>query len=72
VVVALLIGSVVLRTKRHAFVIITIAMLLAAQILAVNFRDAPRARTASRSNCRSGARIIQNIPFYYLSCSCWC
>jgi branched-chain amino acid transport system permease protein len=36
VLVAVLVGSVVLRTRGHAFVIITIALLLAAQIVATS------------------------------------
>ena len=39
VVLATLIGMVVLRTRGHAFVIITIALLLSAQIVATNWRS---------------------------------
>jgi branched-chain amino acid transport system permease protein len=65
VIVALLIGSVVLRAKGPAFVIITIALLLIFQILAVN--------TPAVTNGSDGITLelpfwdpeIGNIPFYY-------
>ena len=71
-VAATLVGMVVLRTRGHAFVIITIALLLAMQVLVNNF--------ASVTNGSNGVNVplpfwssdYQNMPFYYLSsCSCW-
>ena len=62
--VAVVIGSVVLRTRGHAFVIITIALLLPAQIVATNWSRSPTAPTGSRWSCRSGPDF-QNMPFYY-------
>jgi len=66
VVVALLIGSVVLRTSGHAFVIITIAMLLAAQILAVNFKGFTQGSDGITLELPFWNRDYQNIPFYYI------
>ena len=66
VVVALVIGSVVLRTRGHAFVIITIAMLLAAQILAVNFKGLTQGSDGITLELPFWDRDYQNIPFYYL------
>jgi ABC-type branched-subunit amino acid transport system ATPase component/ABC-type branched-subunit amino acid transport system permease subunit len=66
VVAALLIGSVVLRTSGHAFVIITIAMLLAAQILAVNFKGLTQGSDGITLELPFWSRDYQNIPFYYI------
>ena len=66
VVIALLIGSVVLRTRGHAFVIITIAMLLAAQILAVNFKGLTQGSDGITLELPFWDRDYQNIPFYYI------
>ncbi|MGW3344481.1 branched-chain amino acid ABC transporter ATP-binding protein/permease [Nonomuraea rubra] len=64
-VVAVAIGSVVLGTRGHAFVIITIAMLLAAQIIAVNSRDLTRGSDGITLELPFWHRDFQNIPFYY-------
>jgi ABC-type branched-subunit amino acid transport system ATPase component/ABC-type branched-subunit amino acid transport system permease subunit len=66
VLVALVIGSVVLRTRGHAFVIITIAMLLAAQILAVNFKGLTQGSDGITLVLPFWDADYQNIPFYYL------
>jgi ABC-type branched-subunit amino acid transport system permease subunit len=66
VVVALVIGSVVLRTRGHAFVIITIAMLLAAQILAANFKSLTQGSDGITLELPFWGRDYQNIPFYYI------
>ena len=66
VVIALLIGSVVLRTRGHAFVIITIAMLLAAQIFAVNFKGLTQGSDGITLELPFWDRDYQNIPFYYI------
>jgi ABC-type branched-subunit amino acid transport system ATPase component/ABC-type branched-subunit amino acid transport system permease subunit len=65
-VAATLVGLVVLRTRGHAFVIITIALLLASQVLVNNW--------ASVTNGSNGVNVplpfwssdYQNMPFYYL------
>jgi branched-chain amino acid transport system permease protein len=64
-VIAVLIGSVVLRTRGHAFVIITIAMLLAAQILAANFKSLTQGSDGITLRLPFWSRDFQNIPFYY-------
>ncbi|GMA87016.1 hypothetical protein GCM10025868_22660 [Angustibacter aerolatus] len=65
VVVAVLIGSVVLRTRGHAFVIITIAMLLALQVLATNLRSLTKGSDGITLDLPFWSRDFQNIPFYY-------
>jgi ABC-type branched-subunit amino acid transport system ATPase component/ABC-type branched-subunit amino acid transport system permease subunit len=65
-VAATLVGMVVLRTRGHAFVIITIALLLASQVLVNNW--------ASVTNGSNGVNVplpfwssdYQNMPFYYM------
>ncbi|MFI6497974.1 branched-chain amino acid ABC transporter ATP-binding protein/permease [Nonomuraea typhae] len=66
VLMALGIGSVVLRARGHAFVIITIAMLLAAQILATNARGLTGGSDGLALELPFWSRDYQNIPFYYL------
>jgi branched-chain amino acid transport system permease protein len=66
VLVALVIGSVVLRTRGHAFVIITIAMLLAAQIFAVNFKGLTQGSDGITLELPFWSSDYQNIPFYYM------
>jgi ABC-type branched-subunit amino acid transport system ATPase component/ABC-type branched-subunit amino acid transport system permease subunit len=65
VVVAVLAGWVVLRTGGHAFVIITIALLLAAQILAVNLRGLTKGSDGITLELPFWGKDYQNIPFYY-------
>jgi ABC-type branched-subunit amino acid transport system ATPase component/ABC-type branched-subunit amino acid transport system permease subunit len=66
VVMATLLGLVVLRTSGHAFVIITIALLLAAQIVAVNWRSLTNGSDGITLDLPPWSRDIQNLPFYYL------
>jgi branched-chain amino acid transport system permease protein len=63
--IAVAIGSVVLRTRGHAFVIITIAMLLAAQIIAVNARGLTLGSDGITLPLPFWGRDFQNMPFYY-------
>jgi ABC-type branched-subunit amino acid transport system ATPase component/ABC-type branched-subunit amino acid transport system permease subunit len=65
VVIAAIAGWVVLRTRGHAFVIITIALLLAAQILAVNLRGLTQGSDGITLELPFWSRDFQNIPFYY-------
>jgi ABC-type branched-subunit amino acid transport system ATPase component/ABC-type branched-subunit amino acid transport system permease subunit len=65
VVAAFLVGSVVLRTRGHAFVIITIALLLAAQVVAVNYRSLTNGSDGITLSLPLWSRDIQNVPFYY-------
>jgi ABC-type branched-subunit amino acid transport system permease subunit/ABC-type branched-subunit amino acid transport system ATPase component len=66
VVTATLLGLVVLRTRGHAFVIITIALLLSAQIVAVNWRSLTNGSDGITLDLPPWSRDIQNLPFYYL------
>ena len=66
VVLATLIGAVVLRTRGHAFVIITIALLLSAQIVATNWRSLTNGSDGITLELPPWPREIQNIPFYLI------
>jgi branched-chain amino acid transport system permease protein len=66
VVMATLLGLVVLRTRGHAFVIITIALLLSAQIVAVNWRSLTNGSDGITLDLPPWSSDIQNLPFYYL------
>ena len=66
VVAAVLVGWVVLRTRGHAFVIITIAVLLAAQILATNLDGLTNGSDGITLELPFWSADYQNIPFYYL------
>lgn len=65
VLAALLLGAIVLRTSGHAFVIITIALLLSAQIMAINFRGLTHGSDGITLALPPWSRDIQNVPFYY-------
>jgi branched-chain amino acid transport system permease protein len=56
----------VLRPAGHAFVIITIALLLAAQILAVNLRPLTKGSDGITLELPFWSKDFQNIPFYYV------
>jgi ABC-type branched-subunit amino acid transport system ATPase component/ABC-type branched-subunit amino acid transport system permease subunit len=66
VVLATLVGLVVLRTRGHAFVIITIALLLAAQIVAANLRGLTKGSDGITLELPFWSKDFQNIPFYYV------
>ena len=66
VVMATLVGMVVLRTRGHAFVIITIALLLSAQVIAVNWRSLTNGSDGITLDLPPWSRDIQNLPFYYM------
>jgi ABC-type branched-subunit amino acid transport system ATPase component/ABC-type branched-subunit amino acid transport system permease subunit len=59
------VGAVVLRTRGHAFVIVTIAVLLAVQVLAVNLRWLTNGSDGITLPLPSWPGRWQNIPFYY-------
>jgi branched-chain amino acid transport system permease protein len=65
VLVAIVFGSVVLRTRGHAFVIITIALLLSAQIVATNWTSLTRGSEGITLELPFWSADFQNIPFYY-------
>lgn len=64
VLAAVLLGLIVLRTRGHAFVIITIALLLSAQIMATNFTGLTNGSDGITLELPFWDRDIQNIPFY--------
>jgi branched-chain amino acid transport system permease protein len=66
VIVAVAVGLVVLRVRGHAFVIITIALLLAMQLAATNFASLTNGSDGITLPLPAWSRDIQNIPFYYL------
>jgi ABC-type branched-subunit amino acid transport system ATPase component/ABC-type branched-subunit amino acid transport system permease subunit len=66
VVAAILVGAVVLRVRGHAFVIITIALLLAMQLAATNFSSLTRGSDGITLPLPPWPHDIQNIPFYYV------
>ncbi|WP_037269825.1 ABC transporter permease subunit [Kibdelosporangium aridum] len=66
VVIALLVGSVVLRAKGPAFVIITIAMLLLFQILTVNLPELTNGSDGITLELPTWGRDVGNIPFYFM------
>jgi ABC-type branched-subunit amino acid transport system ATPase component/ABC-type branched-subunit amino acid transport system permease subunit len=65
VLVAVVFGSVVLRTRGHAFVIITIALLLSAQIVATNWASLTNGSDGITLELPFWSSDFQNIPFYY-------
>ncbi|CAM3880869.1 ATP-binding cassette domain-containing protein [Kibdelosporangium persicum] len=66
VVVALLVGSVVLRAKGPAFVIITIAMLLLFQVLTINLPELTNGSDGITLELPAWGRDVGNIPFYFM------
>jgi branched-chain amino acid transport system permease protein len=66
VVLATLLGLVVLRTRGHAFVIITIALLLSAQIIATNWVSLTNGSDGITLELPAWDRSIQNVPFYLI------
>ena len=65
-VAAALVGSVVLRTRGHAFVIITIALLLAMEVLVTNFSALTHGSNGVNVPLPFWSTDYQNMPFYYL------
>jgi ABC-type branched-subunit amino acid transport system ATPase component/ABC-type branched-subunit amino acid transport system permease subunit len=65
VVAAVLAGSVVLRTRGHAFVIITIALLLATQVIATNWDPLTNGSDGITLALPTWSRDILNLPFYF-------
>jgi ABC-type branched-subunit amino acid transport system ATPase component/ABC-type branched-subunit amino acid transport system permease subunit len=65
VAAAVLAGSVVLRTRGHAFVIITIALLLATQVIATNWDALTGGSDGITLTLPTWSRDILNLPFYF-------
>ncbi|MFL6095544.1 MAG: ABC transporter permease subunit [Blastococcus sp.] len=65
-VAATLVGMVVLRTRGHAFVIITIALLLASQVLVNNWASVTHGSNGVNVPLPFWSSDYQNMPFYYM------
>lgn len=65
VAAAVLAGSVVLRTRGSAFVIITIALLLATQVIATNWDALTNGSDGITLALPTWSRDILNLPFYF-------
>jgi branched-chain amino acid transport system permease protein len=66
VLTAVIIGAVILRTKSHSFVIITIAVLLSAQLIASNWRGFTGGTEGIIFKSPSWAKALGNMPYYYM------
>ena len=64
--VAALLGVVIMRTRGHSFVIITIAFLLILQLLALNLRGFTGGSTGLTMPITTFPRDWQYAPFYYV------
>jgi branched-chain amino acid transport system permease protein len=60
-------GIITLRTRRHVFVVLTIAMLFIGQLLATNLRDVTNGSTGQGLPQPPWTGAAFNIPFYYAS-----
>jgi len=58
-------GIVALRTRRHVFVVLTIAMLFIGQLLATNLRDVTNGSTGQGLPQPPWLGDFFNVPFYY-------
>jgi ABC-type branched-subunit amino acid transport system ATPase component/ABC-type branched-subunit amino acid transport system permease subunit len=63
---AVVIGTIILRTKSHSFVIITIAVLLSAQLVASNWRSFTGGTEGIIFKSPSWAHALGNLPYYYM------
>jgi ABC-type branched-subunit amino acid transport system ATPase component/ABC-type branched-subunit amino acid transport system permease subunit len=63
---AVIIGTIILRTKSHSFVIITIAVLLSAQLIASNWRSFTGGTEGLVFKSPSWAQSLGNLPYYYM------
>jgi branched-chain amino acid transport system permease protein len=64
--VAALLGLVSMRTRGHAFVIVTIALIYIAQLIAQNWSSLTQGSTGLTLPIASWPREWQNTPFYYV------
>jgi ABC-type branched-subunit amino acid transport system ATPase component/ABC-type branched-subunit amino acid transport system permease subunit len=65
-VAAVIIGAIVLRASSHAFVIITIALLLSTQAIATNWSSLTNGSDGLTLPLTTWSRDIQALPFYYI------
>jgi branched-chain amino acid transport system permease protein len=66
-VIAIPLGAIALRTRRHTFVVITIAMFFIFQLLATNLRDLTNGSTGLSLPFPPWSGNDFNIPFYYVT-----
>ena len=66
VLIAVIIGAVILRTMRHSFVIITIALLLSVQLIFSNWRSFTGGAEGIIFRSPSWVRQLGNMPYYYM------
>ncbi len=66
VIAALVLGAIVLRTRSQAFVIITIALLLSAQVVVNNWKSLTNGSDGVTLPIPPWSRDIQALPFYYM------
>jgi ABC-type branched-subunit amino acid transport system ATPase component/ABC-type branched-subunit amino acid transport system permease subunit len=64
--VAAMLGLVSMRTRGHAFVIVTIALIYIAQLIAQNWSSLTEGSTGLTLPIASWPREWQNTPFYYV------
>src|SRR3954462_8358305 len=65
-VIAVLVGAVVLRRRSHAFVIITIALLLSTQAVFTNWKSLTGGSDGITLALPPWSNDIQALPFYYM------
>src|SRR3954471_23222299 len=65
-VIAVLVGAVVLRRRSHAFVIITIALLLSTQAVFTNWKSFTGGSDGITLSLPPWSNDIQALPFYYM------
>jgi ABC-type branched-subunit amino acid transport system ATPase component/ABC-type branched-subunit amino acid transport system permease subunit len=63
---AVIIGAIILRTKSHSFVIITIALLLSVQLIFSNWRSFTGGAEGIIFRSPSWVRQLGNMPYYYM------
>ena len=66
VLTAEIIGAIILRTKSHSFVIITIALLLSVQLIFSNWRSFTGGAEGIIFRSPSWVRQLGNMPYYYM------
>lgn len=66
VLTAVIIGAIILRTKSHSFVIITIALLLSVQLIFSNWRSFTGGAEGIIFRSPSWVRQLGNMPYYYM------
>ena len=64
--VAAVLGATIMRTREHAFVIITIALLFLFQTLALNLEGLTGGSNGLTLPLPTWDRDLQNLPFYYV------